>query len=261
MLYHLTLPSEGRFQAFTDETLLRLAIRTLARVAGPRLLSWSLPGNHMHAIGVGTRAEVGRLGRSIRLAFRAIGVHLDEADHRRITGVDDLRRVVAYQLRQPKRHGVCDRPALFSGGCFYDFVGARIVEGFDPKLVVKHLPDFDVRVHLHEVAARRLPVAVPEAEIRLLGASRLIEAAGSALAAGPALTDDAPPTVAARRVAVALGKAAGISRKELAFALDVAPQSVGRLERALRDPRLELAVRTRLAVDDLALVVERKPAG
>jgi hypothetical protein len=259
MHFHVTIPSEGRFEAFNDPHLLRRAVRALARVIGPRLISWALPGNHVHAVATGTRAEVGLLARNLRFSFRALGIRLDEAHHRPITGVDDLQSVVAYQLRQAKRHGTSDRPALFEGGCFLDLVGARFVEGFDAKLVLKHLPRFDLSRHLHEVAARGLPTPIPESEIRSVGAMRLIEATTSALAVGPDLSSDAPPVVTARRVAVALGTAAGISRKELAFALDVAPQSIGRLERATREPRLELVVRTRLGVDAIALIVERKP--
>jgi hypothetical protein len=259
MLYHVTIPVKGRFQAFLDEAGQRRAARTVARIAGERLLAWAIPGNHCHFILAGTRAEVGCLVRDLRLAFRGLGVVLVDPHYREIGDSTDLEYVVGYQLKQARRHQSCVRPALFSCGCFVDLVGARVLDGWDAGRLFAYLPHYDPQRHLHHVAAAGLPRPVGDAELRAAGAIKIAEAAAAALATPWPIAGNTPVEVAARRVAAALAESVGISRRDVAFALGVTLQAVGRLVRTARNPRHESAVRVRLGLEALAMVAPKEP--
>lgn len=258
MLYHVTIAVKGRFQAFLDEAGLRRAARTVARIAGERLLAWALPGNHCHFILTGTRPEVGCLVRDLRLAFRGLGVVLVDPHYREIGDSTDLEYVVGYQLRQARKHQSCARPALFSGCCFVDLVGARILDGWDAGRLFAYLPHYTPERHLHHVGAVGLPRPLGDAELRAVGAVKIGEAAAAALAGPWPLAGNSSVEVAARRAAAALCESVGISRRDVAYALGVTSQGVGKLVGAPRNPRLESAVRVRLGLEPLAMVVPKE---
>jgi hypothetical protein len=257
MHFHLTFVVRGRFQAFLDEATLRRAARIIVRVVGKRLLSWALPGDHLHALVVGTRAEVGRLGRDLRLALRAIGIVLGEPDVKPIADRDHLENTVVYHLKQARKHESTDRPALFSGCVFPDLIGARAIDGHDPAVLAAHLPRFDVGRHLYWVGLNKRPEPASDDAIRALGAGPIVRAAAAVLCVSHPLIGREAPVVAARRAAGSLAEKVGLARSELAFALEVTSQGAGVLARRAPDPRLERAVRVRLTLEAMALIVPR----
>lgn len=260
-MHHVTFEIKGRFQAFQGEAELRRAARLIGRVCGERLLAWALPGDHFHSLLDGSRAQAGCTGRDVRLAFRGLGTVLLEPHYREVTSRRDLENVVAYLLRQPRKHESCEKPALFSGGCFPDLVGARILDGWNPDRLLSHLPRFDPAGHLHEVAASAMPKPATDDDIRAIGAAGLASAAAAALGVAYPFCGNEAPVVAARRAAAGLGAAAGIPRSEIAFAVGVTGQAAGRMARAPRNARVEGAVRVWLGLEVVATRIERAASG
>ena len=136
---------------------------------------------------------------------------------------------------------------MWSGSCFADLVGARLVPGL--KIRIRQvLPRFGLRTAFEAVglvAARLVPL--PDEEIRRVGASVLAEAAAAALCVVHPLRGKTARTTLARAACCQLARDAGIASTEVAHGLDITRQGVSQLAGRTIDRRILRAVRMRLA--------------
>lgn len=247
--FHLTLAAVGRHVLFPAEAARRAAVRALGRVAGEWLTLFSLVDDHVHVVLFCEEERVGRLARAILLALRPLAaVALEPAFVRPVRDRGHLEWLVGYVLTQPSHHGLAEHPALTTGSCYRDLVGARLVPGLTLR-VGQALPRFGLREACRHVGLPEVELCPLTLEgLRAAGATRLVGAASAALSVGPDLTTNEPLVVEARRASVQLANAAGIHLAEVAHALGLTVGSVRRLsdrdapEPILRAIRLELAL-------------------
>lgn len=261
MPWHLTLSAEGRHALFPSEERRRAAVRALSRVAADRLLLFCVVDDHVHLVVQGERAAAGLLARALSRSLQPISAGgLQPAHIREVSGRSHLEGLVRYLLTQPARHGLDVRPALWSGSCFADLVGARhVAPGLGARLS-EALPRYRLRAAYAAVGLPEAPlVPATDAELRAAGATALVRAAGSVLAVGPALLGKAAPVVLARRAAVILASTAGIHTEEIAWALGQPPRSVRRLAEVPVPPAVLAALRLRLALEAAAAASAAPP--
>jgi len=258
--WHLTFAADGRNALFADEADRRAAVRRLARVAGERIVLFCLVDEHIHVVVIGKRKHVGLVGRSILLALRkVVASKLDPARIRPVDGRSHLEWLVRYVLDQPRHHGLAWHPALFSGSCFPDLVGARVVGGLQLRLK-DVLPRFRLR-QAHEavglVGEKLEPLA--GLAIRRLGAYRLVEAAAAALCVAFPPEGKQSAVTAARAAACAIARDSGIATSEVVNVLGVTHQAANRLARKSVEERVLRAVRLRLALEVAVDAQARRP--
>jgi hypothetical protein len=257
---HLTFPSVGRLPPFPDEASLRLAVRTLARVAGRYVLLFCIVDDHFHVVlGSGGPSCV-KIGQSILFALRPIAAvqlrapHVEPVESRR-----HLQNLVGYLLRQVERHGLDTHPGLWSGSCFQDLVGARLIPELELPLR-RFLPRLRSDAPLDIVGIPRPLVLLDETAMRDVGVARIVETAALVYAAGPVLEGKTTSNVRARRTAVHVAVRLGYETNEIARALGISNRSVRRL---LSDPDLPhapRAVRIRLSLERAVRVAETRAA-
>jgi len=247
---HLTFSAEGRGALFPSEALRRQAVRTLARVAGADLLLFCVVDDHVHAVLFCDAHRVGLRARSFLLALRAIaGTPLLPAHVRPVDGRSHLLWLVQYCIRQPSKHDIGVHPALWSGSCFLDLVGARVLDGYAPPLR-EALPRLRRRVFFEHAGLDPTPLTpLSDDALGGVGVMALVGAAAAAFAAPPGLAGNPPLVVQARRVAVHLGGIAGFSAASLARALGVRPNAVHRLRHRPASPAGVDAARRYLALE------------
>lgn len=184
MYWHVTIGVRGRFSLIHDEALLRVVLLALARTAGEGLLLFSVVDDHLHLLFRGSRAEVGHRvsGVSRALCRLAAGAPLEPAFFRAVRDIGHLRNMVRYAVRQPVKHDVGVHPALWTGSCLLDLVGARCLPGYDPGRIRGELPRDDVTaIALDELGLRpKLCRSASDAELRALGLAPLAAALRSA---------------------------------------------------------------------------------
>jgi hypothetical protein len=163
-----------------------------------------------------------------------------------------MRWLVDYLLSQNQRHGIQAHPALWSGSCFLDLVGARVVDGLRLR-IDEALPRLQTREIFEAVGLGSIRELRPanDHEIRAAGAKHLVAAVAAATAVGPVLSGRKAETIRVRRVAAYLAHLAGIAASEVAWALDVTPRAVQKLVRAPVDPKVVRASRLMLSVENL----------
>lgn len=255
-LVHLTFATEGRHVLFADEASRRAAVRALTRVRGVRILLFCVVDDHVHVVFWARPSRQGALKKAFHNVLAPVAqVRVLPGRLRRVNGRSHLWWLVRYLLAQVVKHGLSAHPALWCGSCFLDLIGARWL----PSLVL-HITDALPRLTRGEVLAAvgldRMPRPLEDAEIRGLGARRLVAAAAAAACAEPALRGNRQEVVQARRAAVRLGVAAGMTVSELAWALGASTRTVQRLKHADVEEALIEAVRVRLALEE---VVDRSP--
>ncbi len=248
---HLTFSSDGRLPLFPDETTRRAAIRCLARTAGQEIALFCIVDDHLHLVLLAPRARVGRLAQALAVSLRTIAA--TKLDPARISAVETrahLQWLVRYVLTQPAHHGLTAAPALWSGSCFQNLVGARQVPGLTLQ-ITKALPRLTQR-ELHKLVdlpPAKLKPATNNA-VRTAGAARLVAAAGASLAVGPTLEGNKSAVVQARRAAAQLAAAAQIPATEVAWALGATPRAARRLKQPAVPATTIKALRLRLALED-----------
>ncbi|RME22006.1 MAG: hypothetical protein D6798_16865 [Deltaproteobacteria bacterium] len=235
---------------FPSEDLRRQAVRALARVGGPALLLFCVVDDHVHVVVLCDDDRVGVLARSLLLALRPLaGPGISPAHVRPVQGRSHLMWLVGYCLAQPSKHRIGAHPALWSGSCFLDLVGARVLPGYAPPLR-EALPRLRGRVCFEHVGLPARPLQpLDDDALREVTATALVAAASAALAAPPDLPGNSALVVTCRRAVAQLGKAAGFTAAQLARALRIQPNAVRRLARAPVPPGVLPAVRRRLALE------------
>jgi hypothetical protein len=210
---------------------------------------FSIVDEHVHVAVTASAARSGHLARTILLALRPYAAaRLDPAHLRPVETRRHLEWLVQYILDQPRRHDLPVHPALWSGSCFADLVGARLVPGL--KIHIRQvLPRFRLRTAFEAVglvAARLVPS--PDEEVRRVGASVLTETAAAALCVVHPLRGKTARTTLARAACCQIARTAGIANAEVAHALDITRQGVSQLAGRTIDRRILRVVRMRLAL-------------
>ncbi len=257
-LFHLTLAVRGRLVFARNEAERRRIVREIVRLGGNRLLLFCLVDEHLHTVLGGLR--IGYLGRDLRRLLARLQPDV-EVTRPHVQLVDSrayLRRLVDYVLRQPAKHGLSDHPALWTGSCFQDLAGARLLPGFDPGLLARELPRFRLREVFATVglASVALEPACDE-ELRRVGAARLIDLAAGVHAVGPELTGRSREVVAARALATRVATTAGLPASEVAYHLGLGAHAIRKLARRDVDPRASTALRRRLTLEERATRQDR----
>jgi len=265
-IWHVTLESVGRQRLHETEDSLRAAVRAFARVAGGETLLFCIVDEHVHVVARCDRERAGRLARAVSLALKPTAdvgfrkqAYIGPVEERR-----HMQRLVTYVLEQPSHHELPVHPALWTGSCFQDLVGARCVGALGAPLTGP-LPRFKLAEVLPSVGLGAA-VIVPADDERLheAGAQRLAQAAAAALSVNPALTGNRQEVVCARAAAAVLARCAGISTSSVADALGASLRCVQNLSHVEPDSRVFEAVRTRLALEDVVAALEatgRQTAG
>ncbi len=249
--YHLTISVRGRSALARDVAERRALVRALARVGGRRLTLFSLVDDHFHAA---IRAESpARVGEGLRrvLAAQRPDLELKRPHLEPVGSRSYLRWLVRYLITQPEHHGLGVPSALWTGSCFQDLVGARLLGGFDVAPLRNELPRLrlgELFVHLGLGDEPFLP-ADDEALARV-SVARLVDLAAGVHAVGPTLMGRSTLVVAARSLVVSVAAVAGHGAPIVARFLGVVPRAVRYLARREVDPRAVLALRRRLALEE-----------
>ncbi len=246
------LGSSGRNPLFADEAACRNAIRALARVVGSSAVLFSVVDEHIHLVLWCDRARCGRLAQAFVRAVRPLAAaFVEPARIRPVENRAHMKSLVSYVLSQPAHHGLPGHPALWSGSCFPDLIGARRIAGLELQLS-NALPRFRMRDVYSAVGLREgLLAPLSLEEVRAAGIARVVSATGAALAVGPGLHGNGAPLVRARRVTAQLAQRAGMAPADIAWALDIAPRSARRLLQPQIDKSTIKAVRLRLALENV----------
>ncbi len=252
-IFHLTFSSTGRWPLFDSEASRRAAVRLIAIRARGRVVLFCIVDDHLHVVVLGDRAAAGRIGRALLYGLRTLAAcPVEPAYIRPVRNRSHMAWLVEYLLGQPRKHGLSTHPALWSGSCFADLVGARCVPGLELRI-------FDVLPRLTRADIHRfveLPDQVPLPDLAELYDRRMrlfADAGAAAAAADPGYDDRSAATTTARRIAARLGSEAHIAVWRIACGLGVSDSMVRRLRIAPLDPRFLLAGHRQIA---LALAVD-----
>lgn len=252
MYSHLTLVAQGAAPWRTDDPGVEEAARTLARIAGPRLLLFGLAGDRGYVVVETADAmELGHLRTDLLRARPFAGVVDREVHVTPVAGRDHLAMLAGHMGRQVVHHQVPRDPALWPGTILPDLVGARLLPGWCPR-VARLLPDVDVAGTALAAIGLRGPVTpATDGEIHATGAAATWTACREALAS----SDDGKLTERAwlaRRCFVALALAAGIRPTDARDAAGIARPSWYRLAGEPVDAATSTAARMRLGLVALA---------
>lgn len=262
-VWQIRLSVQGRVAMFPDEALRRRAVQAATRVAGPALLSLSVPDNHGHLLVLTEDERAARLARGVRLAWGPLAAaELEPRWCAPIRSGKHLREAFEYQLGQNLRHGDVAHPATWSASCFVDLVGARALERLDPKARLREaMPRYRLRDAYRVVGLPPVPLSpASDEQIRAAGMVRLVDAASAACCADPVLEGRTAAVVRTRRCVARLARAAGFGTAAVATALRVSAPTARRLAHAVADERGLRATRMRLALEE-AVALASSPAG
>jgi hypothetical protein len=251
-LWQLRLSSRKRLPLLPTETAQRQAVHRLASVTEGRLVLFSLVFEHGHILTFSSEQRLGLVRRTIRQVLQPVCAQpIEPLWHEAVDGRGHMQSLLRYLIAQPEHHRLEAHPALWSGSCFPDLVGARWVPGLRLRLS-EALPGFRLR-DAHDLVGlppRRIEPADDD-QIRALGAARLVSATAAALAIDPLLAGRRPIIVLARRLVLQLGRRLGLPWGELARSVPVTRATLFRsVTDLLVAPRLEQVVRTRLALEE-----------
>jgi hypothetical protein len=256
--YHLTFASVGRHPLFPTESARRAAVRALGRVAGAWIVLFALVDDHVHVVVFCEAGRVGRLARAILLALRPLAaVEIRPAHVVPVRDRSHMASLVPYLLTQPIHHGLSEHPALTTGSCWPDLVGARRIPALTLPLL-NALPRFRLRDAYRHVGLPAVELQ-PAADdvLRALGAVRLVAAASRAHGVGPTLARNEPAAAEVRTVAVQLAAAAGMHVSEVAHALAIGTDAARKIGARAPDPRAHRAVRLAIALEGAAHALPR----
>lgn len=247
--WHLTLASDGRQTLFPEEDGRRAAVRLLARAARDEMVLFCVVDDHVHVVVLAERPRVAKLGRALALGLRPLAkAPLDRPRIREVESRAHLQSLVSYVLGQPARHNLAVHPALWTGSCFLDLVGARWIPGLGLRLR-DALPRLTRRTVRGAVGLDDRPIAPADDEaLRVAGVARIVAATAAAHAVPESLPGKSAPIVTARRAAVQLARAAHIGPTDIAWALGIPTRAVRRLGSPPAPAELLDATRLRLAL-------------
>jgi hypothetical protein len=248
--WQLTTSSITRHALFPSEAQRREAVRAVVRVCERELVQFCIVDDHVHVVVLCDRARCGHMARGLKLALAPIAaVPINPVRIGTIHGRNHMTEIHRYVLQQPAHHDLSVHPALWSGSCFLDLVGARWIPGLRLRLV-DVLPRLSVTDSLACVGLRGwTPAPAESTQVRSLGSRALVDAAAAACAASPELTSRCAEVSRARRVACVLARQAGVPISEMSWALGVHPGSARKLAGSDVEPQALAAARTYLALE------------
>jgi len=247
-VWHLGFSSTKRGALYPDEAQRRRAVHALVAVAGDHLALFNIVKEHKHAL-IRKQGSITKLGGDIKRALSAVSEEpLNDPWSERIEGTKHKEALLRYFLRQPSHHDADEHDALWTGSCFLDLAGARIIDGLRLQ-IWDLLPNVSRSIIYRHVGLPSVEPVTLE-EIRMLGAVRLVAAASAALAADPRLLGKGKLERRGRNLAVELGRQACISSSEMRWALAVPERSYYHALKQPVDERDMIAVRRRLALEE-----------
>ncbi len=250
----MNVSTVGRLALARSEPERRTLVRAFARAGRERLLAFDLVDDHAHAVISGERPRL--VARDLRRSLAAVRPEL-EFDPPHLKLVDTrryLRWLLTYLLVQPTKHGLDTHPALWTGSCFQDLVGARLLTGFSVAPLRAALPRLRLRSLFSDVGLSEIKLR-PRANdlLRRAGAARLADLAAGVFAVDPKLLGRSSLVVTARTLASVVGVELGFSRAKLAPYLGATPQTVGRLASRRLDPAAKRALGLRFELEERVL--------
>ncbi len=248
--WHLTFADEGRNPLVFSEQARRLIVRTVTRVAGRCLSLFGVVDDHLHVVVLCLRRRAGRLAQALTLALVPFNPRLRASTPRPVEGRQHMESLVPYILKQVWRHQVVGaHPALWSGSCFQDLIGARVLDGLALQIGAA-LPRFELRTVYRAVGLNIDQLAPLGCEaIRALGAARLVAGASAALCVGPRQGGNTAGVARARRCVAQLAVRVGISLPEVAWALGISPCTARRLSVGPAETAAQRATLRRLSLE------------
>lgn len=253
-VWHLGFSSTKRGTLLPDEAQRRAAVRALADVAGDRLALFSLVHTHKHLLVREQERRIKTLGANVRRALSAVTEEpLNEPWIERVDGTSHKEYLVRYILQQPSHHKVGLHDALWTGSCFLDLAGARLVEGLRLCIwdLLPSLPRSVIYKHVGLPTSAAEPATLQQ--IRVLGAVRLVAAASAAFATDPLLGGRSLLALRSCSHAVQLGRLAEIPNKEMRWALGLPERRFFRMLEQPVDEAGMLAVRRRLTLEEAVI--------
>jgi len=250
-VWQLVFSSSKRDALLPDEAQRRWAVRTLVAVTGPHLLLFSLVNEHKHTMVRHGDKGIKAFGGKVQRALNAVVEEpLGEPWIERVEGTKHKAYLLRYYLTQPSHHDVGLHDALWTGSCFLDLAGARIIDGLNLPIwdLLPGTPRNALWKHVG-LPQHGIEPVTPE-QIRVLGAVRLVAATSAALAADPQLKGKSRLALRARALAAQLGRDAGIPPREVRWALGVSEHVYYRAFEQPEDVAGNLAVRRRLALEE-----------
>ncbi|MFZ5478553.1 MAG: hypothetical protein ACOZNI_17415 [Myxococcota bacterium] len=249
--FHLTFSTRGRAPVAPGEGPRRSIVRALLRVAGARIVLFCVVDDHVHVVVLCDAREVNTLARDLLFALRAVAHAVPEAAHvRPIASRGHAEWLLTYVLTQVDHHAIDAAPALWSGSCFSELAGTRVVDGWVWN-IRELLPRFRVREAFAAVGLANPLEPAPDELVRAPGAWRLAGAVAHAACADAALAGNEPHVIEARRVVAHLGRAVGIADRDLADATRTRKRQIARLAARTPCARLARAARMRLALEEV----------
>jgi hypothetical protein len=247
----LTFASKNRHPLFPEERACREALQVLGRIAGKYVVLFAAVDDHFHIVlYCDDGAETGRLAQALHCALKPlVATELASAHVSDVKDRGHMEGLVRYCLEQPLHHGLSLHPAVTTGSCFPDLVGARRIPGLKIQLT-KALPRYALRdaYPIVGLPPRRID-PVSDLEVREAGAHRLVGACLSA-ALGLAPTGRDAASVLARRAACTLAAETGMSVDEVAFALGITDGAVRRVAQRPAPASLATAARVWLSLEN-----------
>jgi REP element-mobilizing transposase RayT len=253
MYYRASLSAVGRHRLYPSICDLRLAVRTLVRVLGSRLLLFSIVDEHIHLVIEGNRREKGAVLSALHRSLRTVGkdTAFQTAWSEKVKTRNHLLSLVDYVCRQPSRHNLTGRDVLWEGSCLMDLIGARSVVGYDGTLFRTAAPRWREYDLLGKFNIRSLKPASDE-DIAAAGQESLLSAVSTAFCADPKLDGRSHEIVAARAAFVHFGRISGYPTKQLALALGISTRGVRHLASINISEAHSRIARTQLALQQLA---------
>lgn len=273
-VWHLTWSTASRHPIAAQEADRRALVRLLGRIAGDSVALFCIADDHLHVVLFCTEAVRGRIAQALSLALAAAcSETVCPAHTRRVEERSHLAWLANhYILGQPIKHGLASHPALWSGSCFPDLAGARVIPGLRLR-IFEALPRWRLGDAFVAVGLPRVPlIPTGDALARGLGATRVVAGVASACAGDAGLRGKGDCESLGRLAAARICSAATISTGEIAFSLGITPQAVNRLIRRAADAgpeaagpdldRLAAAARLHLALEQVVAglpAISREP--
>ena len=251
-LWHLTLSSSTRHTLLPREDLRRRALRRVFGLTASDLTLYSIVDDHLHLVLQCPVRRAGVLRGSIKRMLQPLVPGAMDINLRQVEGRSHMQWLLRYFLVQVAKHEVQgEHPALWAGSCFQELCGARILTNIGARLR-EALPRVSA-LDAHEIVGlpRQPLAAATRGAVRAAGATRLVNAAGVSLLAGPVLFGKTAPVMLAKRTVVQVGRRVGIPGRELCWALGVNKSAVSRLQTPRVDESVMRAVAVRVALEDI----------
>ncbi|MSQ01336.1 MAG: hypothetical protein EXR71_05490 [Myxococcales bacterium] len=246
--YHITWATQGRQPAFPAEDARRSLLRALAHVGGRDIVLFAIVDDHVHIVLIVSPARLRRLqGALSKVVRNRAAVAVSPPYVRPVATRAHMVSLVGYCLSQFAHHGLAADPALATGSCFHDLVGARRLPGLSLQIATA-LPRFRLRDAYEAVGLAHEVAPAEDAELRRLGSARLAELVAETLGVGPGFVGNTACVATARRVASRLALDVGFRPRDIAEPLGITAVAAARLAgRPVENADLR-AVRTRVAL-------------